>query len=334
MLRRLATLLIITLLPITAQATTTFKIATVVPDGTGWMTAMRAGAEEIKTRTGGRVEFRFYPGGVMGNDASVLRKMRVGQLHGGALSSGGIAMLYPEAQVYTIPFFFQDYQEVDYARGKMDAELIAGLKEKGYISFGITEGGFSYLMSNNPVYGIDEMKELKVWVPEGDDIARTAFETSGISPISLPITDVLTGLQTGLIDTVANSPVGTIALQWHTRVKYLTHSPLLYVYGSMVVSEKQFNKLSAADQQVVSEVMGEVFRKLDKQNRKDNEGALQALKQQGITFITPSAEETQRWRDSLNIAMEKLMAKGLFDPAMNRKLEGHVQTFRSTARAK
>lgn len=326
-------LLLLALLTAQAQATT-FKIATVVPDGTSWMKEMRAGAEEINKRTEGRVEFRFYPGGIMGNDASVLRKMHVGQLHGGALSGGGLAMIYPESQVYSIPFIFRDYAEVDYVRSKMDPLIIQGLKEKGYVCFGISEGGFSYLMTNVPVGGIDDLKGLKVWVPEGDEIARGAFEASGISPVSLPLTDVLTGLQTGLIDTVANSAMGSIALQWHTRVKYLTDSPLMYLYGGMVLTTKQFNKLSPADQKVVAEVMSGVFKRLDHMNRKDNESAMKALQQQGIEFITPSEKETKRWRASLNTAMDKLLANGLFDPAMLEKMKGDLQTYRSTQSAK
>ncbi len=328
MLRHLTTLFLLSVLPLASHAIT-FKIASIAPDGTSWMKEMRAGADEIEKRTEGRVKFRFYPGGIMGNDKSVLRKMRVGQLHGGALSGGGVAMVYPEAQVYTIPFIFRDYAEVDYARKLMDPVLLAGLKEKGYISFGISEGGFAYLMSNSSVGGIDDLKGLKVWVPEGDDISRTAFEASGISPVSLPLTDVLTGLQTGLIDTVASSPMGAIALQWHTRVKYLTHSPLMYLYGSMVVSAKQFNKLNAGDQQIVSEVMSGVFNRLDSLNREDNRSALSALQQQGIGFISPSEVETQRWRASLNTAMDKLLSEGLFDPAMLQQLKQHLQEFRS-----
>jgi len=328
MLRHLITVLLLTALP-TAHATTTFKIASLAPDGTSWMKEMRAGAEEIQQRTEGRVEFRFYPGGIMGNDKSVLRKMRVGQLHGGALTGGGVAMIYPEAQVYTIPFIFHNYEEVDYARKQMDPVLLAGLKERGYISFGISEGGFAYLMSNTPVGGIDDLKGLKVWVPEGDEISRAAFEASGISPVSLPLTDVLTGLQTGLIDTIASSSMGAIALQWHTRVKHLTYSPLMYLYGSMVVSAKQFDKLTAADQQIVTEVMSGVFERLNRINRNDNQSALEALQKQGIDFITPSEVETQRWRASLDSAMQKLLQQGLFNPAMLEQLKGHLQTFRN-----
>jgi TRAP-type C4-dicarboxylate transport system substrate-binding protein len=332
MLRYLLTLLLLTAMPLT-HAATTFKIASLAPDGTSWMKEMRAGAEEIKKRTGGRVEFRFYPGGIMGNDRSVLRKMRVGQLHGGALTGGGVAMIYPEAQVYTIPFIFRDYAEVDYARQLMDPVLLAGLKEKGYISFGISEGGFAYLMSNSPVGGVDDLKGLKVWVPEGDEISRTAFEASGVSPISLPLTDVLTALQTGLIDTVASSAMGAIALQWHTRVKHLTYSPLMYLYGGMVVSAKQFEKLSAGDQRIVHEVMSGVFKRLDRLNRSDNQSAMAALQQQGIGFVTPDEIETQRWRAGLDSAMQQLLQQGLFDPAILEQLKGHLLEFRSRGAA-
>ncbi|MCW8919294.1 MAG: TRAP transporter substrate-binding protein DctP [Gammaproteobacteria bacterium] len=327
MLRYLLTLFLLTAMPLT-HAATTFKIASLAPDGTSWMKEMRAGAEEINKRTDGRVEFRFYPGGIMGNDKSVLRKMRVGQLHGGALTGGGLAMIYPDAQVYTIPFIFHNYAEVDYARRLMDPVLLTGMKERGYVSFGISEGGFAYLMSKSPVGGIDDLKGLKVWVPEGDEISRAAFEASGVSPISLPLTDVLTALQTGLIDTVASSAMGAIALQWHTRVKHLTDSPLMYLYGSMVVSAKQFEKLSAEDQQIVHQVMSGVFERLDHLNRNDNQSAMAALQQQGIGFVTPDETETQRWRASLDSAMQRLLQQGLFDPAILKQLQDHLQEFR------
>jgi TRAP-type C4-dicarboxylate transport system substrate-binding protein len=242
-------------------------------------------------------------------------------------------MIYPEAQVYTIPFIFRDYAEVDYARQLMDPVLLAGLKEKGYISFGISEGGFAYLMSNSPVGGVDDLKGLKVWVPEGDEISRTAFEASGVSPISLPLTDVLTALQTGLIDTVASSAMGAIALQWHTRVKHLTYSPLMYLYGGMVVSAKQFEKLSAGDQRIVHEVMSGVFKRLDRLNRSDNQSAMAALQQQGIGFVTPDEIETQRWRAGLDSAMQQLLQQGLFDPAILEQLKGHLLEFRSRGAA-
>lgn len=309
----------------------TFKIATIAPDGTSWMNEMRAGAEEIKTRTEGRVNFRFYPGGIMGNDNSVLRKIRVGQLQGGAITGGGLAEILPEAQVYSLPFIFRDYAEVDYVRKQMDPVLMQQLEKAGYVGFGISEGGFAYLMSDTAVPGVDALKGHKIWVPEGDLISRTAFESTGVSPIPLPLTDVLTGLQTGLVDTVAATPTGAIALQWHTRVHNLTDVPLMYIYGTMVVKRNAFERLDGVDQKVVREVMGSIFRRLNRQNRADNNSALEALKAQGITFIQSNVEKRREWQDIVGLAMDKLIANRLFDPAIHQRLLGYLNTYRAQA---
>lgn len=321
------------LFPVASQAVT-LKIASIAPDGTSWMNEMRKGADEIQARTDGRVSFRFYPGGIMGNDKSVLRKIRAGQLHGGALTGGGVAEVYPEANVYSMPFLFRDYSEVDYVRERMDPVLLDGIKEKDFISFGFSEGGFAYLMSTSPIAGIDDLRGHKVWVPEGDEISRAAFEATNVSPVSLPLTDVLTGLQTGLIDTVAGSAIGAIALQWHTRVKYLTDAPLLYLYGSMVLKRQAFEKLEPADQKIVQEVMSSVFSRLNKLNRKDNESALKAIQAQGIALVEPEPEERERWRNSVNGAMDKLLQNGLFKAEMLQRVEKLLGDYRKTAAAR
>jgi len=308
----------------------TFKIATIAPDGTHWMQELKQGAAEIKQRTHGRVKFRFYPGGVMGNDKSVMRKIRIGQLHGGALSGGGLASIYPDSQVYSLPLLFRSHEEVDYVRSRMDPFIIDKLYEQGYVSFGLSEGGFAYLMSQYPLDNIDELKKLKVWSPEGDPISRAAFEAIGISPVSLPLTDVLTGLQTGLIDTVAASPIGAIALQWHTKVSYLNQTPLMYLFGTLIVDRKNFERLSKQDQQTVREVMSGVFKRLDKINREDNQEAYQALKQQGIKFVSIDAASESQWTSAVKQATDKLIRDGVVSKEITRKVKQYLDEFRSS----
>ncbi|MDH3354447.1 MAG: TRAP transporter substrate-binding protein DctP [Chromatiales bacterium] len=323
------TLLLLSLwLPIQSEAVT-FKIASIAPDGTSWMKQMRKGAKEVKQRTNGRVKFRFYPGGIMGNDKSVLRKIRIGQLHGGALTGGGLSDIYPDSQIYSLPFVFRNLQEVDYVRGKMESQLIKGIDQSGFVSFGISGGGFAYMMSKEPVHSINDLLKSKVWMPEGDNVNRAAFSSFNITPISLPLPDVLTGLQTGLIDTVAASTVGAIALQWHSRVKYLNNTPLLYLYGTMVVKKSKFKKLSVSDQAIVREVMNNVFAKLNTQNRKDNLAAMEALKNQGIEIIDSPTETINRWRTGSAQAMDKLSQEGVFSPAILTTLRKHLSTYRN-----
>lgn len=323
-------LLIATLsLALPAQAATTFKIATMAPDGTSWMKAMRKGAKEVKKKTEGRVKFRFYPGGIMGNDKSVLRKIRVGQLHGGALTGGGLNDIYPDSQVYSLPFEFKTLQEVDYVRSKMDQQILDGLYQKGFISFGISEGGFAYMMSKNPVHSNAELLKSKVWIPEGDNINRAAFSEFDISPISLPLPDVLTGLQTGLVDTVAASSVGAIALQWHRRIKYLNNTPLIYLYGTMVVKRKKFERLNKGDQQIVTTIMRRIFSELNSQSRTDNQQAMEALKNQGVEVINSSNESIEVWRNGSARAMDKLTKNGGFSPEILASLRSHLLNYRN-----
>ncbi|MEN8259821.1 MAG: TRAP transporter substrate-binding protein DctP [Pseudomonadota bacterium] len=308
----------------------TFKIATISPDGTSWMRALHKGADEIAARTSGRIRFRFYPGGIMGNDASVLRKIRIGQLHGGAITGGGLAAIYPDSQVYTLPLAFRSFAEVDFVRSRMDETIIKGIRNKGFVSFGLSEGGFAYVMADEPMRSVDDLKGQKVWVPEGDVISRSAIEAFNVSPISLPLTDVLTGLQTGLINTVATSPIGAIALQWHTRVKYLTDAPLMYVYGTLVVQRKAYERLSPEDQAIVQEVMGGVLERLNRQNRLDNEEALQALQKQGIEIVKISADQARRWQAITEEVRNRLVREGVMSEGILTTFQKHLHEFRRT----
>jgi len=303
----------------------TIKVATISPDGTLWMNEMRAGAKEIKKRTQGRVKFKFYPGGTMGSDENVLRRMRIGQLHGGAVTSGSLASIYPDIDIYSLPYLFSSTAEVDYVREKMDKHLLDKLEEKGFISFGFGEGGFSYMMSDSSVYTVEDVRKQKVWVPGGNKVGEAVFSSAEISPVTLPISDVLTGLQTGLINTVITSPIGAIALQWHTRVKYVIDLPLTYITAMLVVDKKVFNKLKEEDQTVVREVMGAAFKRIDAANRRDNLAAQDALKNQGIEYVSLPEDSLQAWHGIGDKAVKKLQENNSYSPAAYEQIMGHIE---------
>ena len=316
----------------TAQAQT-LKIATIAPDGTTWMNAMRAGAEEIATRTEGRVKLKFYPGGIMGSDQSVLKKIRIGQLQGGALTSGSMAEVYRDAQIYSLPFLFQDYGEVDYVRERMDDAIKQGLNNKGFVVVGLGEAGFAYLMSDAPIRSVSDVTDQKTWLPQGDKITAAVYEAIGISPVTLPISDVYTGLQTGLIDTIGSTPTAAIAFQWHTRMKSVTEIPLMYIMGMMVIDERAFGRLQPNDQQVVKDVMGGVFEELDARTRDDNRQARQALAAQGIEFVAPSREALARWREIAQESIRVLGEQAVYSEEMFNTLNKHLSAYRAQANA-
>ena len=305
------------------------KIATVAPEGSSWMKDLRAAGLQIRDRTAGRVNLKFYGGGIQGSDRKVLRKIRIGQLHGGVFTSNGLQERYPDIVIYGSPMLFDTLDEVDFVRKRIDERLTLGLEKAGFASFGFAGGGFAYLLSNKPVKGIADLRGQKIWVPEGDPTSYAAMESLELSPVALPITDVLTGLQTGLLNIVATPPVGAVVLQWYTKTKYITTQPLSYTIGLLAIDKSALKNISAADQLVLREVMTRLYEHFDAQNRIDNAKAEDALRANGMQFLQLDPAEVPVWRESTARAMDKLAADGGISGDLLREARGYVNEYRA-----
>lgn len=323
-------LTLVGLVLVASQATAVeLKIATVAPEGSRWMRDMRAAATEIAERTDDRVRIKLYGGGVMGDDKKVLRKIRIGQLHGGVFTATSLEQRYPDLNIYGLPLVFESEDEVHYVRRHLDAKLKEGLEEAGFVSFGFAGGGFARFMSTVPVRSVEDLQGKKVWVPEGDKISYRAMEALRLSPVTLPITDVLTGLQTGLIDIIASPPVAALVLQWHTKVDYLTQLPLVYTMGYLAIEKKAFGRLSAEDQAVVDEVMIRVYENFDEVNQTDSEEALEALANSGLEFIDAEQGSIERWRDPVMAVNRALADEGYLSSDLLDEVLALLEQYRS-----
>ena len=325
---RIIVFILIVMLAGQAQAMR-FKIATLSPEGSIWMEKMRAGAAELARRTDNRVRVKYYPGGVMGDDKAVMRKIRIGQLQGGAFVGGSLSNFYRDNQIYSLPLFFRSFKEIDYVREHLDKRIMDGFETGGFVTFGIAEGGFAYVMSTVPIRTVEEMRRQKVWIPDNDSMILEAVKAFDITPIPLSIADVRTGLQTGLINTVTTPPIGALALQWHTQIKYLLDEPFLYIFGVLAVDRKAFLKISPGDQKIFREIMGRVFKELDQRNREDNIKALETLRKQGIEFVKPSAEALKKWCQDASEVPKRLVETDRLSQEMVDTLEGLLKDYRT-----
>ena len=307
----------------------TLKIATVTPNGSQWMTDMRAGAAAIKKQTEGRVLIKYYGGGVKGDDAKVLGQIRIRQLQGGAFTPSALAEQYSDLNLYGMPVVFDSEEEAAFVRSRMDARLQQGLEDAGFVNFGFATSGFANIMSSTPVRSLADLKGKRIWIPEGDSISYASMEALSLNPVTLPLTDVLTGLQTGLIDIIAIPPIVALLMQWHTKVKYVTRVPLVYTFGFMAVDKKTFDKISDYDQAVVREVMTKMYQNFDKVNLIDNEVAFNALVKSGIQPTSLDDEEFVKVRNLLLESNLKLGAEGAFTLELYEEMLRYIDEYRS-----
>lgn len=306
----------------------TLKIATVTPNGSQWMNDMRSSAKEINERTDGRVLIKYYGGGVKGDDAKVLGQIRIRQLQGGAFTPSALAAQYSDLNLYGMPVVFDSEEEAAYVRSRMDARLQQGLEDAGFVNFGFATSGFANLMSRKPIKTLADLKGKRVWVPEGDTISYASMQALSLNPVTLPLTDVLMGLQTGLLDIVAIPPIVALIMQWHTKIKYVTQVPLVYTFGFMAVDKKAFDKISREDRIIVREVMTKTYKKFDKVNLVDNLGAFEALLKSGIEEVRFDDEEFVKVRKLLLASNLRLGSDGAFTLELYEEMLRHIDEYR------
>lgn len=310
-------------------APVTIKFATLAPEGSAWMKVMNAFAEEVKEKTAGRVKFRMYPGGVQGDEKDVVRKIRIGQLQAGGFTGVGIGEIAPAARVLDTPFLFKNAAEIDHVYGVLDADFRKMFDEAGYVLLGWAEVGDVIILSNSPVKKPEDLKAVKMWIWEGDPIAEASFAALGVKPIPLSITDVMTSLQTGMIDGIYGSPLAVLALQWHTRMKYALSLPMANASGAVLLSKKAFGSLSKEDQAALLAAGEKHFRELTRVSRADNVKSIGLLKKAGIAFTEPDGKATAEELEKAGKKARSALTGKLYPPGLVSRIEKALAEFRS-----
>lgn len=323
----LAALLLISTGGEAVSKTMVIKLATLAPEGSIWTEIFNDLDAELKTATNNDVRLKIYPGGVLGNEKDMIRKMFIGQIHGAVLTSAGLSNIFNEMDVFQIPFLFNTYDEVDDVLKKMDGFFKESFADKGYILPAWTEGGFIRLMSTKPIASLDDLRKSKVWTWEDAPMAKAIFYEAGISAIPLSLPDVLVGLQTGLVDVVYAPPSGAITLQWFNKTKYMTDFPLMYLIGGIVIKRDFFEKLSSDHRQLILELCSKYMDRLKLEVRKENQEAITVMSKHGVKLIRPSEEQIDEFKDLSIRAMNRQVGKS-FSKKIKDEVIGNVEEYR------
>jgi TRAP-type C4-dicarboxylate transport system substrate-binding protein len=308
------------------------KFATLMPTGTSWSNLLQEWIEEVEEKSEGRIKFRLYAGGVMGDEPDVLRKIRKGQLHGGMFTGYGIGRIYSPARVLEVPFMFKNTGESDYVRDQMMPGLEAGFRESGFELLGWPEVGFIHFFSTKPIRSMDGIKKLKIWLWQGDPLGEAFFKAAEIDPIPLSIIDVYTQLSAkhGSIDTVYTSSFGAIALQWYTKLNYGSRIPFTNAIGGLLVGNRFFNKLPEDLQQILKTTGKRLSDDIRLRAREENKKSLAILEKNGIEFMFDWSDANMDELLEIRDQAAKYLEKTNYIPAETfSRAQQHVEDFRA-----
>lgn len=308
----------------------TLKFGSLAPQGSLWLKGFNNAAREIKERTAAEAEgavcFKIYGGGVMGDESAMVRKMRTGQLDAAAITNVGLSDINKELLVLQMPLLFKNHKELDYVRDKMHGRLTGLLEKKGFQWLGWGDVGFAYLFSNEPIAKASDIKSTKFWVWDADDVTKEVASVAGVNAIPLGVPDVLPSLSTGVVNAFLNSPYGAIALQWHTKAKYVTDLKLAVTIGGTVMSDKAWGKLTDKQKAIVREVSAKHHKELLKKVRRANNSSKKKLvSKHGYTPV--QVEDFASWNKVATKARSNLTGK-LFSADLVKEVEKHLKDYR------
>ena len=309
------------------------KFATVAPEGSTYLTVLREYAAEVEKLTGGEVSFKIYPSQIQGDEKDVLRKMKFGQLQSAGFTGVGLGEIVPELRIMELPMMYRSYEEVDYIKSLLYEDFQKKFEDAGFVILGWADVGFAYVYSQKAITSLADLRGTKMWMWEGDPVAEATFSALKVSAIPLSLTDVLTSLQTNLIEAVYVPPLPCVSLQWHTRIKTMMDVPLANVTGAVLITKKMFDKLSPEHQKILLEKGREHMTRLVQLGRQDNQKAIDLMVQNGVEIVKVPEANLKEFYTASKAAGESLVGK-LYSQELLDRVQNALNDFRAGKAAK
>jgi TRAP-type C4-dicarboxylate transport system substrate-binding protein len=331
----LLSILLTSVAPVTAGEV---KMATLSPDGSPWDKILEDMGKEWEQGTSGRVTLQIYPGGVAGDEPDILRKMKIGQYHAAALSVAGLVDIDKNFTVFQIPLFYRDFDEMKVVLDGLSPTLEKNLEDNGFVLLGWGYVGWVYFFTTKPARTVEEMKQLKIFTWAGDDVTVQWWRRNGFKPVPLAATDIVTGLQTGMIEAISVPPLYAMQVQFFKQANYLSDQGLAPMMGAMLMSKRNFDRLSDADKKVVLAAGKKAEERVLRDIPKLDETAIKLMQSQGLNVV--EVEGTEAGKEWITAAEEfaidmrgDIVPTAIFDQAKKLRDDHRSRTGAATSGA-
>tara|TARA_Y100001968_G_scaffold83011_1_gene74120 strand:- start:1983 stop:2963 length:981 start_codon:yes stop_codon:yes gene_type:complete len=273
------------------------KLATLAPEGTEYYNLLLEMGQRWQEETNGEVMLRIYPNGVVGRESDTIRKMRIGQIQASAMSSIGLADLTDQIQAFTIPMGFKDYDDVEKVKDAMFDDISDGLSDSGFKLLFLVDIGWVYWFSADEVAVPEDLKNAKIYTTAGDYVTVELFKEFGFNAVPVSETDILTSLQTGMINTVQTVPILSLSSGWFALMPNMLDLKWAVFIGAVIVDERVWSKIRPEHQKVMMEIAQEIGEKYKETGRRTEAQAIKIMEENGMKIKTPTVEELKIWED-------------------------------------
>ncbi len=321
-------LLFLMMMPLSAI---TIKMGSLFPEGTEWDRSLRKIVQEWKEITDGRVNLKIYAGGIAGSEEDMVRKMRIGQLDAAVLTSIGMNKIVSDCLVFSLPFFIQNEEELDFVLKELTPIFDDDFNEKGFEVLLWSKSGWINFFSSQEVHTPEDIRKTKMGVSPGDEEMIEAFKALKFNVVPLNLNDTLMGLQSGMIDTVYTAPIGAAAYQWFALAPYMNPLNVLPVIGGIVLSDRAWKKIPAQYHEELKASMRSIVEEgFAREAEKLNNQAMDVMKENGLVISEITEEDKQAWYDLFDgdywmiVGDDKAVA-----PEVYQEVKARLEAFRA-----
>ncbi len=300
---------------------TVIKMATLAPEGTDWHGMLVEMGQEWKKATKGRVQLRLYPGGVVGDERDMVRKMRIGQIHAAAISTEGLYEINPNFAAFYVPMLFQDLEDVEYAKSQLNDELFNGTSEQGFNLLYLVDVGWAYWYGKEPILTPTDLKSHKLFTWAGDFAWAEIWKKAGYNPVPLAMTDLLSGLQTGLIDALSTIPLYALAQQSFGITNHMLDMKWGILMAGIVIDNRTWKRISDKDRKAMVQIVARIKENHIEKNRYAEQDAIHVMEEHGLKIHKPTSEQVDQWKREVEkmypLLRGNAINESIFDKVLN-----------------
>lgn len=285
------------LAPVRVGAQTKIRLATLLPQGSSQYQALEQMGQEWRMASSGNVTLTIYAGGTMGSEEEMVRRMRVGQIQAATISVGGLSEIDPAVgALQKIPMVYRSLDELEYVRSKMEPELERRLGQKGFVVLFWGDAGWVHIFSRQQALRPDDFRKTKLFVGASDQDEVKVVKGLRFNAVPLEWSDVLTSLQTGLVDTVPTVPFMALAGQYDIVARHMLEVNWVPLVGATVITKKAWDSLSAELQGTFKNAAARTGQQIQSRSRQESDEAVAAMKKRGLQVHSVSPELEAEWR--------------------------------------